>query len=268
MKSIGALIGLAALLPGQLLAAAPAAPRPPVHQDTEFYEPTPRVVTPGATDSAPPSDAIVLFDGTNLDKWVKTVGKGPAGWTVAGGVLTVNKQAGNIETRQRFVDFQLHIEWRIPEGITGSDQARGNSGVFLASPGDNDTGYELQILDNYNNPTYVNGMVGSIYKQSIPLVAAGRKPGEWQSYDVVWTAPRFRSDGSVLSPARVTALLNGVLVQNDFVLRGETRYVGPPVYLAYDSAPIKLQAHGDPSPPISFRNIWVRPILEPNQSGR
>ena len=167
------------------------------------------------------------------------------------------QRLGSIETRRRFHDYQLHIEWRIPQAITGEGQARGNSGVFFATNG---TGYELQILDSYQNETYVNGMAGSIYKQSIPLVNASRRPGEWQTYDVVWTAPRFASDGALEAPARVTVLFNGILVQNDFELEGETRYTGAPVYSPYDTSPIMLQAHGDPSPPISFRNIWVREI--------
>ncbi|MEO8335150.1 MAG: DUF1080 domain-containing protein, partial [bacterium] len=135
-----------------------------------------------------------------------------------------------------------------------------NSGVFLASTGDGDEGYELQVLDSYVNKTYVNGQAGSIYKQSIPLVNASRKPGEWQTYDVVWTAPTFAADGSVRTPAYVTAFHNGVLVQSHFALTGETRYIGTPEYKRYETAPIKLQSHGDKSEPISFRNIWIRPL--------
>ena len=245
-------------LPAPAAGAAEAArPKP---ADTEVWEPVPDVVTPGATMTSPPSDAIVLFDGHNLDQWVSTKDKSPAKWTVADGVLTVNKPVGNIETRRSFTNYQLHIEWRIPEGVTGKDQARGNSGVFLASTGSGDAGYELQILDSYENKTYVNGQAASIYKQSIPLVNASRKPGEWQTYDVVWTAPTFNADGSLKTPACVTAFHNGVLVQDHFQLKGETLYIGKPEYKKYDSAPIKLQAHGDPSPPISFRNIWVREL--------
>ena len=238
----------------------PAGPKP---QDTEVWTPVPSVVTPGATDSAPPSDAIVLFDGKNLAEWVSAQDHSPAKWFVADGVLTVNKArgVGNIETRRRFHNYQLHIEWRIPPNITGSDQARGNSGIFLASTGPGDQGYELQVLDSYNNKTYVNGMAGSIYKQSIPLANPSRKPGEWQTYDVVWTAPEFNADGSLKSAAYVTVLFNGVLVQNHFQLRGETLYIGQPFYKRFDTAPIKLQAHGDPSPPISYRNIWVRELV-------
>src|SRR5579875_3857068 len=174
----------------------------PKPEDTEVWSPVPKVVTPGATCTAPPSDAVVLFDGKNLDEWVSAKdGKSPANWIVSDGVLTVNKKAGNIETKRSFKNYQLHVEWKIPADIAGSGQARGNSGVFLASTGPGDAGYELQILDSYANKTYVNGQAGSIYKQGIPLVSANRKPGEWQSYDVVWTAPRFNEDGSVKTPA-------------------------------------------------------------------
>ena len=229
-------------------------------KDTEQWDPKPPVITPGATDAAAPSDAIVLFDGKNLDQWVATRDKGPAKWTVANGVITVNKLAGNIQTRRAFTNYQLHLEWRAPAGTTGSGQARGNSGVFLAATGDGDGGYEIQILDSFQNETYVNGQAASIYKQSPPLANAMRKPGAWQTYDVIWTAPVFDTAGKVVSPARVTALHNGVLVQNNFALTGETRYIGKPEYKAHGPSPIKLQAHGDPSPPISFRNIWVRPL--------
>jgi hypothetical protein len=244
----------------QTAAAGGAQTAKPSPKDTEVWEPVPPIVTPGSTNADPPSDAIVLFDGTNLDQWVATNNKSAAGWTVADGVMTVNKKAGNIETKRSFRNYQLHLEWRIPTEVTGADQARGNSGLFLASTGPGDAGYELQILDSYNNKTYVNGQAASIYKQGIPLANAMRKPGEWQVYDVVWTAPVFNADGTVKTPAYVTAIHNGVLVQNHFELKGETLYIGKPVYKKYDTAPIKLQAHGDPSPPISFRNIWVREL--------
>jgi len=231
-------------------------------EDTEVWEPVPKVVTPGANNTAPPSDAIVLFDGKNLDEWVSNRDKSPAKWTVSDGVLTVNKEkgVGNIETKRSFKNYQLHVEWRVPENITGTGQARGNSGIFLASTGPGDAGYELQVLDSYNNKTYVNGQAGSIYKQSIPLANPSRKPGEWQTYDVIWTAPTFNSDGSLNTPAYVTVLFNGVLVQNHYQLKGETLYIGKPVYKPYDTAPIKLQAHGDKSEPVSFRNIWARDL--------
>jgi hypothetical protein len=228
---------------------------------TEVYSPVPPVVTPGKTNSDAPSDAIVLFNGENLDKWcsVKDTTQ-PATWIVKNGIITVDKKTGNIETKQSFMDYQLHIEWRIPSNITGEGQARGNSGIFLASTGPGDAGYELQVLDNYNNSTYVNGQAGSIYKQAIPLANACKKPGEWQSYDVIWTAPRFNDDGSLKSPARVTVLQNGVLVENNFELKGQTLYIGQPFYKKHGACPIKLQAHGDKSEPISYRNIWVRPL--------
>jgi hypothetical protein len=239
------------------------------HEDTEFYEPVPKVVTPGKSCGDAPSDAIILFDGKNLSQWVTANDTTqPAPWVVKDNVLTVNKKGGNIQTRQSFLDYQLHIEWQIPKTITGTGQARGNSGVFLASLGKGDAGYELQVMDSYNNPTYVNGQAGSVYKQSPPLVNANRVPGEWQTYDIAWTAPRFNSDGSVKSPAKITVLFNGVFVQNNFELKGPTRYVGNPQYEgAHGPSPIKLQSHGDPSEPISFRNIWVRPMqnaLQPN----
>ncbi|HLZ44027.1 MAG TPA: DUF1080 domain-containing protein [Candidatus Sulfotelmatobacter sp.] len=257
------MLGFAILIiSASVLAQQPAAQAAPEAkpEDTEVWKPVPPVVTPGATDAAPPSDAIVLFDGKNLDQWVSVKDKSPAKWIVSDGVITVNKQAGNIETKRSFKNYQLHLEWKIPENVTGSGQLRGNSGLFLASTGEGDGGYELQILDSYKNETYVNGMAASIYKQNPPLVNANRKPGEWQTYNVVWTAPTFNADGSVKTPAYVTVFFNGVLVQNHFELKGETLYIGQPSYKKYDSAPIKLQAHGDPSPPISFRNIWVRDL--------
>lgn len=227
---------------------------------TEVWEPVPKVVTPGMNGSAP-SDAIILFDGKDLDQWASTKDPNtPAQWTVANGMFTVKKGTGNIQTKRSFTDYQLHIEWRIPEVINGSGQARGNSGLFLASTGPGDDGYEIQILDCYNNKTYVNGQTGSIYKQAIPLANACKKPGEWQIYDIIWTAPRFNDDGSLKSPATITAFHNGVLVQNNFQLKGTTVYIGTPAYKKHGAAPIKLQDHGDPSEPISFKNIWLREL--------
>src|SRR4051812_14549518 len=138
-------------------------------EDTEIWEPVPKVVTPGKTVSDAPSDAVVLFDGKNLDHWVDVESGDAAKWNVKDDILTVNKSAGNIETKQKFSNYQLHIEWKVPANISGTGQARGNSGIFLASIGKGDAGYELQVLDSYNNKTYVNGMAGSIYKQFIPL---------------------------------------------------------------------------------------------------
>jgi Domain of Unknown Function (DUF1080) len=230
------------------------------HRTTELYTPVPPVVTPGAQWGEAPSDAVILFNGRNEDEWVKVSDGTAANWIVADGILTVEKTAGNIQTKRTFTNYQLHLEYRIPANITGSDQARGNSGVFLASTGKGDDGYELQVLDNYNNKTYTNGQVGAIYKQNAPLANPCRKPGEWSSYDVIWTAPVFNTDGSLQDSARVTVFLNGVLMQNNFKLRGVTRYIGLPYYKAHGASPIKLQAHGDKSEPISFRNIWVRPL--------
>ena len=254
------LVVVAALIAAPLLAQQPG-PKPKP-EDTEVWQPEPKVVTPGVQNTSAPSDAIILFDGKNLDEWVQNKDKSPAKWTVADGAMVVSKVkgVGNIETKRSFRNYQLHIEWKIPENITGEGQGRGNSGVFLASTGAGDGGYELQILDSYNNKTYVNGQGGSIYKQGIPLANPSRKPGEWQSYDVVWTAPLFNADGSVKTPAFATVFFNGVVVQNHFELKGETLYIGKPSYKKYDTAPIKLQAHGDPSQPISFRNIWVREL--------
>jgi 3-keto-disaccharide hydrolase len=255
------ILALTTLMALQQLHAAPQESKPKP-EDTEIWTPVPKVVTPGAATSVatPPSDAIVLFDGKNLDEWVTVKDKSPAKWTVADDVLTVDKSSGNIETKRKFKNYQLHLEFKIPATITGTGQGRGNSGVFLASTGPGDGGYELQVLDGYENKTYVNGMVGSIYKQAIPLANPSRKPGEWQTYDIAWTAPTFNSDGSLKTPAYVTVFLNGVLVENHFELKGETFYIGKPVYKAYDSAPIKLQAHGDKSEPLSFRNIWIREL--------
>lgn len=228
---------------------------------TEIWKPEPPIVTPGNTSADAPSDAIILFDGKNLDKWrsVRDT-NAPAGWTVADGAFTVKKGTGNIETKQKFIDYQIHLEWKIPSNITGTNQARGNSGLFLASTGPGDVGYEIQILDCYNNKTYVNGQTGSVYKQAIPLANACKKPGEWQTYDVIWTAPRFNADGSVKSKGRVTVIHNGVLLQNNTEVNGTTVWIGQPYYKAHGPSPIKLQDHGDPSEPISFRNIWVRPL--------
>ena len=227
---------------------------------TEQWEPVPKVVTPGKQNSAPPSDAIVLFDGHDLSKWEASKDHSPANWKVHDGVVTVDKATGNIQTKQKFRNYQIHLEWQEPKGITGDGQARGNSGMYVASTGPGDEGYEIQILDSYNNKTYVNGQAGSVYKQAPPLANAMHPPGEWQTYDAIWTAPVFTADGSLKSPAYITLFHNGVLVQNHTELAGETFYIGKPKYNPYTEAPIKLQAHGDPSQPISFRNIWVRPL--------
>jgi hypothetical protein len=226
-------------------------------EDTEVWKPVPAMVTPGKTSADAPSDAVILFNGKDLSQWVSTADTlKPAGWQVQKGVITVNKKAGDIQTKTLFTDYQLHLEWKVPKNITGKGQARGNSGIFLAALPDG--GYELQIMDSYHNETYVNGQAGSLYKQHPPLVNPIRPPGEWQAYDVIWTAPRFNVDGTVKNPGKVTAFFNGVVVQNNAELKGTTEYIGQPRTVSHGPLPIRLQAHGDPSEPISFRNIWLR----------
>ena len=200
-----------------LLALAAALQTDP--KATEQWTPVPPVVTPGqAVSLAPPADAIVLLGPkTGLGEWASMNGK-PAGWTFnKDGSMTVKKGTGDIKTRRNFGSYQLHLEWKIPVGITGDNQARGNSGLFLAATDGDAGGYELQILDSYVNKTYVNGQAASIYKQSPPLVNAMRPPGQWQTYDVVWHAPTFNADGSLKAAARVTAFHNGLLVQDNNV---------------------------------------------------
>ncbi|TDQ08497.1 3-keto-disaccharide hydrolase [Pedobacter metabolipauper] len=241
------------------MAQAQNKPKP---EDTEVYTPVPKVVATQQVTIPAPADAIVLFDGKDLSQWVMTEDRSkPAEWTVANGAFTVNKKTGNIETKQSFGNYQLHLEWQVPANISGKGQGRGNSGLFLASIGKGDAGYELQILDSYQNDTYTNGQAASIYKQFVPLANPTRKPGEWQSYDIIWTAPTFNEDQSVKTPARVTVLFNGVLVQNNTELKGPTQYIGQASYKkAHGPSPIKLQSHGDPSEPLSFRNIWIREL--------
>jgi len=219
-------------------------------EETEVWEPEPRMVTT-SPDKAP-SDAIVLFDGTSLDQWVsENDGSSPVEWEVADGAFTVVKGKGGIRTKQEFSDYQLHVEWKSPTEIVGEGQGRGNSGIFMQGL------YEVQVLDSYNNRTYSNGQAASLYKQRIPLVNATKAPGEWQTYDIIWTAPRFNADGILISKARVTILHNGVLVQNNVELDGPTEYIGIPKYKAHGPGPIALQDHGNP---VSFRNIWIRPL--------
>jgi len=219
-------------------------------QQTEVWEPEPAVVRPGAAGEAP-ADAIVLLGSEGANEWRHTDGR-KVEWLVEGGVLTVAAGTGNIETVRPFGDVQLHLEWRAPTRIEGEGQGRGNSGVFLQQR------YEVQILDSYDNRTYSNGQAASIYKQHIPLVNAMKPPGEWQSYDIVFTAPRFAQDGTLISPAYVTVLHNGVLVQNHVELLGKTVYMGQPSYAEHPPMqPLMLQDHGNP---VSFRNIWVRAL--------
>lgn len=217
---------------------------------TEMWEPRPAKITPGM-GTAPPSDAIVLFDGTDLSQWQSARDGSEPRWQVADGAFTVAKGTGDIKTRRTFGDVQVHIEWRAPSVIEGEGQGRGNSGIFLQER------YELQVLDSYESQTYSNGQAGSIYKQHIPLVNATRAPGEWQSYDILYTAPRFSETGRIITPARITVLHNGVLIQHNVEIWGNTEYIGLPAYKAHGDGAIQLQDHGNP---VSYRNIWLRKL--------
>jgi hypothetical protein len=218
---------------------------------SEYYNPEAPVVSPGKTAHDAPSDAIVLFDGKNFSNWEGDK-KQPIGWTLENGAMVVKGGSGGIKTKSGFGDCQMHIEFRTPAEVKGDGQGRGNSGIFLMGV------YELQVLDNYNNKTYVNGQAGSIYKQLPPMVNACRPPGEWQTYDIIFTAPRFYDDGRLKSQARITVIQNGVLVQNNTTIWGSTEYIGSPVYKKHsDKEPIFLQDHGNPT---AFRNIWIRDL--------
>jgi len=222
---------------------------------TEFWDPEVKVVTPAENNQNAPADAIVLFDGTSgslLQNWANNMGEAP-GWNVADNCVTVVKGTGTIQTKAVFEDFQLHIEWRSPAIVDpeSKSQGRGNSGIFMQER------YELQVLDNYNNRTYRNGQAGSFYKQYAPLVNVCKKPGEWQTYDVIYTAPRFKADSTLFLPARATVLQNGVLVQNNVSLLGPTEYIGIPKYKAHGPGAIVLQDHGNL---VSYKNIWIRKL--------
>jgi len=220
-----------------------------VPEETEWYTPVPSTVEPGKTPGAAPSDAIILFDGKDLSQWKGE--KGDAGWEIRNGELTVKPGTGSIMTRQHFGDVQLHIEFRSPAPEQHHGQNRGNSGIFLQSK------YEVQVLDGDNNPTYVNGMVGSIYKQQAPLANAYTRNGEWQVYDIYWRAPRFGSGGILESHALITVVLNGILVQNNVELKGDTPYIGYPAYTPHGRLPLLLQDHGTE---VAYRNIWIREL--------
>lgn len=216
---------------------------------TEVWEPVPAKITTGE-NNAPPSDAIVLFDGKDLNEWTNKKGE-IAEWIVEDGAMTVKPKTGIIKTKQKFGDFQLHIEWRTPAEVKGDGQDRGNSGIFIMER------YELQVLDSYESVTYSNGQAGSMYKQSIPLVNACKGPGEWQTYDIIFMAPVFTEKGSLKSPAKITVLHNGVLIQNGFELKGPTEFNRIPRYKPHGKASISLQDHGNPT---SYRNIWLREL--------
>lgn len=249
-------LSLLSMLGTQSAQAADAQKKEPwqLAQETEVWEPVPSVIQ--APANAIPSDARVLFDGKNLDQWQAAEG-GAAPWAVANGAVTVVPSSGDIKTKESFCDVQLHIEWMTPTNFIGADgkpqegQGRSNSGVFLQER------YEVQVLDSYNNKTYPNGQAASIYKQAIPLVNASRAPGEWQSYDIIFTAPRFDSTHKLTSPGYLTVLHNGVLVQNHVEIQGATEWIGKPRYKPHGCAPLRLQDHGNH---VSFRNIWVRKL--------
>jgi len=217
---------------------------------TEVWTPEPRLVTPGEGTQAP-SDAIVLFDGKKLDEWLSAKDSSAAKWEISEGAMTVKPGTGDMITKRNFSDFQLHLEFATPEIVKGEGQGRGNSGIFLQNR------YEVQVLDCYQNRTYSNGQTGAIYKQSIPLVNACRKPGAWQTYEILYTAPRFNQDGILLTPAYVTVLHNGILIQNHVAVKGTTEYIGLPKNEAHGKGPLKLQDHGDL---VRYRNIWVREL--------
>jgi hypothetical protein len=219
--------------------------------------PHPRVVDPGIASSQaapgrPPSDAVVLFDGTDLSNWRDGEGK-PSKWRLEGGALVSTGGAGQIVSVKEFGDCQLHVEFATPVQVKGSSQGRGNSGVFLFNR------YEVQVLDSFQNPTYADGHAAAIYGQHPPLVNASRKPGEWQMYDIIFTAPRFKG-AELVSPAYATVFHNGVVVQNHVEILGPTVYRQLPKYVAHgERGPIGLQDHGNP---VRFRNIWVRELKD------
>jgi hypothetical protein len=241
-------VALVALLPATVMAEQ----QWPQHSRER---PAPPVVTPGAAVQASvPSDAIVLFDGKDLSKWRAKKDKAPAAWKVENGSFVVVKGTGDIETAQGFGDCQLHIEWSAPSPAVGEDQDRGNSGVFFQGI------YELQVLDSYRSATYPDGQAGALYGQYPPLVNPARPPGEWQVYDVVYRRPRFGADGKLVSPARMTAFWNGVLIHDARELMGPTTNKVRTPYSAHaDKLPLSLQDHGHP---VRFRNVWIRELAE------
>ncbi len=219
-------------------------------EETEDWSRKPEKVTPGM-GTKPPSDAIILYSGSgDLDNWIHEGGE-KAKWK-AEDIITIVPKSGGIKTKKSFGDMQLHVEWRSPEVIEGEGQGRGNSGVYMMGK------YEVQVLDSYDSETYYNGQAGSIYKQHIPLVNACLPPGEWQVYDIIFTAPRFFDNGTLKSPAFITVIHNGILIQNHVELIGSTAFIGKPAYNPHpEKLPLLLQDHGNP---VSFRNIWVREL--------
>tara|TARA_R110000764_G_scaffold10307_7_gene31686 strand:- start:1205 stop:2041 length:837 start_codon:yes stop_codon:yes gene_type:complete len=227
---------------------------PTTPEETEFYKPVPPVVNPYDPIKKAPSDAIVLFGGDNLDNWISSRDSTAAKWIVNNdGSMTVNNKTGDIQTVQNFGSIQLHLEWKSPAEVQGKGQSRGNSGVFLNGL------YEVQVLDNNDNDTYVNGQVGSIYKQHVPLAMASVPTGEWNTYDIIYHAPEFNDEGDKIKSGTITVLHNGVLVQDNVEIKGTTPYIGWPKNPAHGKGPLKLQDHGDNSR-VSYRNIWVREL--------
>jgi len=229
-------------------------PEPTEPEATEYYEPKVKVVKPGAEQGAPPSDAIVLFDGTSLDNWISTSDSTAAKWHLnKDGSMTVNDKSGDIQTKQNFGDMQLHIEWKSPLPVQREGQNRGNSGIFLNGI------YEVQVLDQNDNPTYVNGQVGSLYKHGPPLAMASLPTGEWNVYDIIYHAPEFNADGDKIKSGTVTLIHNGVVIQDHTEIKGTTPYIGWPKNDAHGKGPLRLQDHGDDSR-VSYRNIWLREL--------
>ncbi|SHE45171.1 protein of unknown function [Arenibacter palladensis] len=227
---------------------------PTTPEETEIYKPVPPVVNPFDPIKKAPSDAIVLFSGDNLDNWISSRDSTAAKWIVNNdGSMTVNNKTGDIQTVQNFGSIQLHLEWKSPAEVQGKGQSRGNSGVFLNGL------YEVQVLDNNDNDTYVNGQVGSIYKQHVPLAMASVPTGEWNIYDIVYHAPEFNDAGDKIKSGTVTVLHNGVLIQDNVEIKGTTPYIGWPKNPAHGKGPLRLQDHGDNSR-VSYRNIWVREL--------
>ncbi|HOX56047.1 MAG TPA: DUF1080 domain-containing protein [Candidatus Paceibacterota bacterium] len=230
--------------------------------DHDRNRPQPPVVAPATASTQdqagkPPSDATVLFDGGNLSQWVSMDGS-PTKWITRDGYMECVKGSGYIRTLQCFGDCQLHVEWATPVPGEGKGQGRGNSGVFLGL-----TRYEIQVLDSYENTTYADGGAGSIYGQYPPLVNVCRPPGQWQTYDIVYTAPRFDAEGKLISPAYMTVFQNGVLIQNNVELTGPTDWLDRAPYQPHpEKQPISLQDHGNP---VRFRNIWVRELGKPGK---
>lgn len=222
-------------------------------EGTEIYKPVPPEVNPVGNNGAP-SDAIVLFDGSGFDNWVMTKDSTKVVWLLNDdGSMTVKDKTGDIQTRQNFGDIQLHIEWKSPAEVEREGQNRGNSGIFLSGL------YEVQVLDNNENDTYVNGQVGAVYKQHVPLAKASVPSGEWNTYDIVYHAPEFNSEGQKTKSGTLTVIHNGVLVQDHVEIKGTTPYIGWPKNPVHGKGPLKLQDHGDNSR-VSFRNIWIREL--------